>query len=260
MPRCGLISTLNLGVSMYIKEEYRTKGGRLVLEYHSPGARPPNEKRGERRKATPEEIQRNNLLAKQRKAKLLILENFSPGDYHSILTFTPENRPDGEEECKRLFKNFRDRMKRAYRKEGHEMKWIANIEVGSRGAWHIHLIINRIPGTDVLLDRNWPYGRPRNIIIRDPGGMVPLAAYVSKESRIRSPDGGERKLNGFSHSRNLKMPKAKKKIMKRWETWKPDVRVPKGYSLLKDSLDEWIGRDGYPHREYVLLPEVRRRI
>lgn len=245
---------------MYVKEEYRTKGGRLILEYHSPGARPPDQKRGERRKPTPEEMQRNNQMARTRKAKLLIMENFSPGDYHTILTFAPDQRPGSEEECKRLFRNFRDRMKRAYRAAGQQMKWVANIEVGSRGAWHIHLIINRIQGTDILLDKHWPYGRPRNIIIRDAAGMVPLAAYVSKESTVKDPDGSETKIKGFSHSRNLRIPRGKKKVLKRWETWKKDVRIPKGYEILKGSLEEWTGQDGYPHREYVLLPLVRRRI
>ena len=245
---------------MYIRDEYRTKGGRLVLEYHSPGARPPGQRRGERRKPTTEEMQRNNQMARTRKAKLLIMENFSPGDYHTILTFSPGSRPGDEAECKRLFRNFRDRMKRAFKAAGYELKWVANIERGSRGAWHIHLIINRIPGTDLLLDKHWPYGRPRNIVIRDAAGMVPLAAYVSKESTVKDPDGSETKIKGFSHSRNLRIPRGKKKVLKRWETWKKDVRIPKGYELLKGSLEEWTGQDGYPHREYVLLPLVKRRI
>ena len=240
---------------MYTRKTYETKSGRLVEEYHSYEGRPPGWKRSPRRRATPEEMKANNLRNKKRQMKLLLMENFSPGDYHTILTYRRDERPEDLAECKRQFGKFIRRMRDWFRKKGEKLKWICNIECGSKGAWHIHLIINRIPGIDMQLSTLWQYGRPRNVLIQDRNGLPALAEYISKGS----VDPGGNVIRGMSRSRNLKMPRSRKKKIVRWETWKNDIRIPKGFALDKQSLQEWIGMEGYPHREYILIRLEKRR-
>lgn len=235
---------------MYTRKRYVTRQGILVEEYHSPRYMAPGEERRPRKKVTPEQVRKNNQREKEKRIRILLMENFSPMDYHTVLTYRKDERPSDYRECKGHLQNLLRKLRDRYRKTGAELKWVANIEVGSRGAWHIHLILNRIEGIDVMMAKLWPYGRPRHVLIEDAEGISRLASYISKKSETLD----EEEIKGFSRSRNLKMPKAQKKHFRRWKTWNREkVRIPKGYYLDKNSVEEWIDCMGYPHREYTLF-------
>lgn len=236
---------------MFKRRSYETRAGRLVEEFHSASCPPPEGGRAPRKGKTPEEMRKNNLRRKRKQVKLLLMENFSPGDYHTILTYAKDQRPGSLEECKADLRKLLRKLRGVYKRKEIPLKWVANIECGKLGAWHIHLVINRTPDLDMELNRAWPHGRPRNVLIREKEGLPALAEYVSKES---TGPGGER-IVATSHSRNLRFPKAKEKEIKRWETWKQQPRIPKGYYLDKRYHSEWIDAGGYPHREYILIRE-----
>lgn len=246
---------------MYAKKEYRTQWGICVEEYHSGRYMLPGEKRQPKRKPTPEQMKKSNERQRQKKARLLLLENFSPLDYHTILTYRRDERPERVEDVKQHLARLIRRLRDWFRRQGQTLKWVANIERGKRGAWHIHLVINRIPELDVQLARLWPYGRPKNVLIEDAKGLDKLAMYITKgstEERKGEPEADE--IHAFTHSRNLKIPKPTKKVYKRWKTWNREkIRIPKGYYLDPESVEEWADCLGYMHREYMLyrLP-VRR--
>lgn len=237
----------------YVKKYWKTPLGKVVEEYHS-GAKPPPGGRREKRTPTPEEMEKANLRQKRRKAQLLLMNNFQADDYFVTLTYRPDERPKDLRQCQRQFKNFIARLRRAYAKGGEQLKWMRNIEVGSRGAWHIHLVVNRIRDTDILIRKNWTYGHPKSVLMYEDGGFRKLAEYMTKTSGGLPPN---QKGDCYSHSRNLTMPAAHRKEVKgnivsrgRFKA----VRIPKGYYMDPESLYEGINAyTGYPYRYYVLL-------
>ena len=244
---------------MYTRKRYVTRQGIVVEEYHSANYPPPGGKRGQRKKATPEQVKKNNQREKERKIRVLLMENFSPSDYHTVLTYRKEERPLDLEECKNDLRKLIRKLRSWYRKKEKELLWVANIERGSRGAWHIHMIINRIDGLDVQLQKFWPFGRPRNVLIEDAEGLGKLAVYISKETETEE-DGELEVIHGFTRSRNLRMPAPEKKHYRHWKTWnRANPRIPKGYYIDKESYREWEDCFGYPHREYTLFRIMDRR-
>lgn len=237
----------------YIKKYWNTPIGKVVEEYHS-GAKPPPGGRTARREPTPEEMEKANQRQKHRKAHLLLMNNFHEDDYFVTLTYRQEERPEDLAACQRQFRNFISRLRREYRKRGEELKWMRNIERGSRGAWHIHMVVNRIRDTDILIRRHWPYGHPKNVLMYEEGGFRKLADYMTKAGDIPKGQRGD----CYSHSRNLTMPKEHRKQIKgdiiRKDGKFRAIHPPNGYYLEKESLYEGINTyTGYPYRYYVLL-------
>ncbi|MBR2999567.1 MAG: hypothetical protein IKF39_01100 [Oscillospiraceae bacterium] len=236
---------------MYTRKKWITRAGVVVEEFHSARYQAPGDHRGPRKKPTPEQVKKNNQREKEKKIRLLLLENFSPMDYHTILTYRKDERPGRMEECKADLQKMLRKLRAWYRKNGKELLWMANIERGKRGAWHIHIIVNRIDGTDVQLSKLWEFGRPKNVLIEDTEGMGRLAAYIAKRPE---DDEGEENARSFSRSRNLRIPEEHKKHYLHWKTWnRQKIRVPEGYYLGKESYKEWEDCFGYPHREYTLF-------
>lgn len=154
------------------------------------------------------------------------------------------------EAAKEQFSKCIRQVRKEYRKRGYELKWIRNVEVGTKNGWHIHVIINRIPDTDIILQAAWPYGKVINTLMYEKGGFADLAAYITKtpatDPRLRESD--------YSASRNLPIPEPEKKIYRHWKTWK-EIKVPAGYYLDKSSVKEGINPyTGYRYRSYSLLP------
>lgn len=238
----------------YTRRWYETPAGRLVEEYYEGRHAPPGP-REKRRKVTPAEMEKINYRNKIRKVQLLLMNNFDENDYYTTLTYRREERPADMEECQGQLRKMITWLRRQYRKRGFELKWVANIEQGSKGGWHIHLVINRIEGTDMLLQGAWKYGRAHNVLLYSEGSFRKLANYFAKQAQ-KKPEAGNRK--GFSRSRNLIMPKEKKKLITRPQIWKELPRIPKGYELDRESLYESISSAGFPYRSYILVRTERR--
>lgn len=226
----------------------------MVEEYHSRGQPPPGERAG-KKAATPEAMARANKRQKERNARLLIMNNFGEDDYYITLTYRKEERPDMEE-CKKQFQKFIRKVKEAYRKAGETLKWIRNIEIGSRGGIHIHLIVNRILNTDVIVRRFWSHGGVHQTLLYLEGGFRELAAYMTKAGKDEK---GIRE-SSYSTSRNLDRPEARTKVMSGRTFRNRKIRIPRGYYLDKGSLYEGINEyTGYPYRYYTLLILTDRR-
>lgn len=237
----------------YTKVTTRTKRGDVVCEYHSARYGAPGQKRQKKKKATPEQIEAQNRWTKEKKARIRLLEYFGEHDYFTTLTYRVEERPEDMAAAKRDFAQALKVIRREYKKRGAPLYWMRNIEVGTKNGWHIHVIINRIPDTDLILQLAWTHGKVVSQLTYQRGGFRKLAAYITKtektDNRLRESD--------FSVSRNMPLPPATKKVYHRWRTWK-DIRIPKGYYLDEESVRE--GHNpvtGYPYRTYVLLKDQR---
>ncbi len=223
------------------------------------------QKRLPKRKTTPEDIQRVNRWNKSKKAKIRLMEYFSSGDLWATYTYKPENRPPDMDTAKKQFLAVMDKLRKIYRKRGRELFWIRNIEKGTKGAWHIHFVINDIGDTASLIERAWPYGGVYVTQIRKSNcpeeDFQKLADYITKDERTREKkkDGTMAKPrvseSSYSHSRNMPLPEPVPKELKRWPK---KVKPKKGYYI----ADLYEGKNpvsGYNYRHYTMI-RLNRRI
>lgn len=209
-----------------------------------------------------------NQYNKEKLARRKLRKYFDENDYFATLTYRKEARPSDMDEVKKHFKNFLAKVRKEYKKNGVELRWIRNIENTTRGNWHIHLVIKDLPDKNLLkiLNAAWPHGTihdPKPLYKR--GGFRDLAAYITKTPKSTKEALGEIMdhrvtESSYSTSRNMPIPPPKEKIMKRWQK---EPKVPKGYYIDKESYFEGINPvTGYKYRHYTLFKsaESRRRI
>lgn len=256
---------------MYERKIYRI-GKYLLIEEHIDGRYgAPGVSRAAKRKRTPEEVERQNRDNRERKVWRLILRNFKAGDYHLILTYRKEERPETFEEGTRCLREFLGKMRKEYKRAGIPFKWIAVTEQGEKGALHHHLIVEnrdyiatkmvqnqmtgkveaRPCGTDMLVRLLWTRGRPQFSMLDD-GDYRQLAAYITKAKTKQKPDGRHNRVC-YSRSRNLIVPQPERRhMLRRLIPGRPGIR--KGYELLKGSLEYGISDlTGLPWQRYVLV-------
>lgn len=225
---------------------------RIVQQYYYGGQGAPGEKRKKKRRPTPEEMRFVNACTKKRKALWRLQLYFDVDDYYVTLTYRPKDRPKDMEGAKETFKAFREKLRKEYKKRGLPFKWIANIERGVRKACHIHLILNRFDGLDRLIGKLWKLGRKDIQLMYEEGGFRDLAAYITK-SPVTDSSLSE---TYYSHSRNLPLPAPKVKEISGWSI-KRKIRIPEGWYLDGDSLEEGETKAGFAYRSYVLLRTKR---
>ena len=238
----------------FIKKVYKLKNVIEVEEYHTGRYGAPGQIRKKKREFTPEQVGRINQANKEKECRRKLRQYFDVGDYFVNLTYAKDTRPADMAEAKKHFRRFMRIVRREYKRSGYELKWIRNIEVGQRNAWHVHLVINRIPDADLIIRKAWK--KIGKVIIQnltEDGEFKRLAEYITK-----SPVNSSLVESDYSSSRNLPVPEPEKHIYKRWKTWKKEPRIPEGYYLDKESMYE--GENpvtGYPYRTYALF-KVKR--
>lgn len=248
---------------MYIRNEYDL--GRVIqVENHYPGNYgAPGKGRAPKRKRTPEDIERQNRTNREKHIQRLILLNFKEGDWHLILKYKPGERPETYERAKKNLKNFLDKIRRVYKKKGYQLKFIAVTERGKKGqALHHHIIIEDIKTEDLntvdLIKKMWP-GFKTFIDLYEDGDFENLAQYIVK---IETKEEEEKGKATYSRSRNLKIPKAKRKKLHR-KKWPDEPKSKKGYMIIKESVYNGINPvTGYPYQHYSMKkiePGVQRR-
>lgn len=236
---------------MYKRKKYRYSNIIEVQEYHTARYGAPGEKREAKTKPTPAAVRKQNQRRREEKAERIIAANFQEGDLVRTLTFAKEKRPKDMKEAQAVFRRFYTRLKREYRKRFYDLCWMANIECTERGAWHIHMICNKIFGASDIIKELWQeLGGVYDQTLKDlTRAGKKLGAYFTKTPE--STEAGEHKVTEakFSHSRNLEIPEAEEKVIHGWRlTDQP--RAPKGYYLIKDSYFEGVTEEGYKYRRY----------
>ena len=242
-----------------------TKAGPIidVLEYHNGRYGAPGQKREKRRKATPEEMVRANQRSKERRIWLKVLANFTDGDYYLTLTYERDKRPEDIEAAKKDFSRFVRKIKAKYKQAGEELKWIRNIERGSKGGWHVHMIMSapKKKSEDMLkqIQTEWScHGRVFNEFLNSSikpkdGPFRHLAEYVAKSGGVKAKEGSTPKETSFSASRNLITPISKTEL-RPYRTWRRKPKAPKGYHVLEKSLRQITNPlTGCPCREFVMI-------
>lgn len=230
----------------YKRLTYRFQNAIEVYEYLDGryGAR--GAPRKKKRAVTPEEVENRNQWNRERKARHLLRKYYKKNDYFSDFTYKKEMRPVDLDEAKEHLSSVTRIIRREYRKRGEELRWMANIEVGTKNAWHIHICINRIPDTDIILAGAWAYGHVTNKLMYEMGEFADLAKYITKTPKTDS----RLKASRFSRSRNMPLPEPEKEVVN-------DIGEPKeeeGFYLEKETFHEGDNSfTGYKYRYYTLL-------
>lgn len=230
---------------MYIQKEY-VFDDIIQVEKHFPGNYgSPGVPRGRRRQRTPEEMERQNRRNRETKLQRLILANFKPGDWHLVLNYRGEK--PGPEEARKNLRSFLGALRREYKKQGYELKYIAITERGKRGkTLHHHLIIKDLPQTTQLVKRSWKCGHCYFSDLYEDGDFEELSSYLLKA------DGKEESRESYTRSRNLIVPVPKVMKMNR-KTWKKIPKDRPGWYVEKGSV--WNGENpftGLPIQHYTL--------
>jgi hypothetical protein len=232
------------------------------------------EKRSPKRKATPEQIQKQNQYNREKKTRREIKANFAPEDLWGTFKY-PKGTRKPLEEIEKDIKYFHDKMRKIYKKHGEVYKFIIRFEIGEHGGIHIHILINRprsIPNVDLLIQEIWKFGRVNFQSLYEYGGYQKLANYIVKKPNKEQEkqlslfeEEDKKKLVKYSSSRNLIRPEPERKEYRRWTMQKLVENGPKptpGYYIDKDSIrygvNEYTGMSYYQYTE-CRINEIKSR-
>ena len=257
-----MIKILKMGQIMAVKRKtYRLSGGDIidVEEFHDGNYGAPGKERKKKRKPTPEQMQAVNAANKQKRCRQRLLQYFNQGDIFATWTYEEKNRPPDMVHALEDFQKAIRCVRAEYRKRGQPLLWIRNIERGTRGAWHIHLVVKEIGETASILQRAWTKGGTYTTEIRKSSKIYDedfsrLASYMTKDenSREERKDGSPAKARikeaSYNTSRNMPLPEPKVDMLVRW---KEEAKPRKGYYIL--SLHEGINpATGFRYRRYTM--------
>lgn len=151
------------------------------------------------------------------------------------------------------------KVRAQYKKRGQELFWIRNIERGTKGGWHIHLVVNEIGDTASILQKAWKKGGTWFTEIRKSKfydeDFTKLANYMTKSERTveLKVDGTQAKPRikeaSYNISRNMPLPEPEKQTLVHWPK---EPKPKKGYYIAK--IHEGINPvTGYSYRRYTLI-------
>jgi len=259
-----LIKILKLGYRDMVKrKKIRLRHGDVldVEEYHDGNYGGKGKTRQKKEKPTREQVRLINRRNKARLCRWRLIQYFDQGDLFITWTYATENRPPDMAGALKDFQKAMAKVRKIYRLRGAPHYWIRNIERGTKGAWHIHLVIKQTPEGDAvaIVTKAWTKGGTYVAEIRHSkftgDDMEQLADYLTKDEHTAEPrkDGtpGKPRIAEVSYntSRNMPLPEPKTDKLVRW---KPEVKPPKGYYIAR--MHEGINPvTGFLYRSYTLI-------
>lgn len=232
-----------------------------VEEYHDGNYGSPGKSRQKKEKPTREQVRQINQRNKVRRCRWRLIQYFDQGDLFITWTYEVGNRPPDMAGALKDFQNAMQKIRKIYRARGVPLYWIRNIEKGTKGAWHIHLVIKQTPEGDAaaIVTKAWTKGGTYVAEIRHSkftgDDMEQLANYLTKDEHTAETkaDGtpGKPRIaeSSYNTSRNMPLPEPKEDKLVRW---KPEVKPPKGYYIAR--IHEGINPvTGFLYRSYTLI-------
>lgn len=241
----------------YIRQRWDCGDTIEVEEKHTGRYGAAGQKRQKKRKATPEEIEKQNQWKRIRDLRRLIKWNYKRGDYWITLTYKRGERPHWER-MKKDVENFIRRLRDRYKKYGWVLKYIYRLQIGKNGGPHVHILLNRysndITDTGTLVSELWPYGHPKMVRVYDIDNGE-LAKYIATPLQAHEPE----KLKRYHPSRNHIRKEPEEKVINRrnlvdkYGIPKPP-KAPKGWMIDPESVKTGTNPiTGYVYRHYTLI-------
>lgn len=247
---------------MYV-ERVTVAGATIEIErYYTNRYHKKSENRKPKSKLSSDQQREANNRRAERKLRQLINANFVPGDYHLILSYEkkpgdPERSP---EDMKEDIRKFLRVMRKEYKQRGMEFKYIHVPEIGSRGARHHHLVINRIDSEAIR--RSWPHGFIQLCPLDGSRNWRKLAAYLLKYS-CRAV-GTDEEISGkrWNASRNLIHPEPIVTVITKKDYFKSVPVVPRKYRGIyevdKSTIESGETADEYGGYRFLRYTLMRR--
>lgn len=242
----------------YLKTTCKAGKTKEYEKYYTRRLRPGNEKRRPRENKTTEQQRKINDKLAERKLTRIMNDNFDETSWYLTYTYLKENRPSELEE----FEKDRDKLlrdiRKIYKKENKVFKWIETVEVGERGALHIHMVINDI---DIRkIKKLWKKGFVHATPLDDTGQYRRLASYFMKYYQKTRKTASQIQKKAYNCSRNLTRPEPVKRPMSGKEFSK-DIKIPKGWYLDEGSVERGITEDGYEYLRYTIVqcPDYKKK-
>lgn len=247
---------------MIKRKTYKHSKGDIidVEEFHDGKYGDPGGKRADKVKPTKEQMMKVNAENKARRCRLRLLTYFDAGDCFATWTYSPKHRPPNMKAALKDFQKAIRLVRKEFAKRNMELFWIRNIERGTKGAWHIHLVIKEIGDTASIITRAWPHGGTYTEEIRKNDKLydedfTKLSYYMTKDENTvylkkdGTPGKPRIKEANYNSSRNMPLPKPKEDKLHRW---KSEIKPKKGYYILRI----YEGRNpvtGYKYRRYTMI-------
>ena len=247
----------------YIKKTVKAGNTMEIFKYHDRAHGKKGGPRGERKTKT----SLRQMLANQRRAeqklRWLMNENFYDGDLSLTATYVRRagEEPISVEEMKKHIRKFLTRLRKEYRAQGKELKYIHVMEVGERGARHHHLVVNYID--ERIIQRVWeevyPDKRPdrkasfiRQQMLNTNGQYDKLANYLIKQTQKNLGREDALMKKSYSCSRNLRKPEITTEVVGA-STFRKEPKAPAGWYLEPDSIVRNTDPDGYDWMTYRMI-------
>ncbi len=252
-----VVDTYDLGDA--IEHEHKFAG-----EYGAKG-----EKRAPKKKATPEQMKKQNHANRVKKIRREIMLNFHAWDLWLTLKYKRGTRKYMKEVYDDV-KKWTDKLRSIYRKAGEQFKWIRRIEIGSYGGIHIHILVNRprtIKNVDLIMKELWGRAGINFQTLKEEGGYEQLAAYICKKGDDETegqlsflPEEDRKRCLSYSTSKNLIRPEDVR-TRKRYTHWtmrriiENGPKPKEGYYIDKNSIRT--GVNPYTGMSYYYYTEIR---
>lgn len=233
------------------KEKTIICGDWMWVEVH-PTWRPAGKRRG-KFKETSETQQKLNDRASRLRLVTLVHANFTSRDLALHMTFRDGEIPQTQEDYERVIRNFMAKLRRLYRREGVELKYILVRAWSEKGRPHVHMILSG--GVDRgEIEALWPHGyaNTRQLEFTETG-IADLVDYMAGQRDDGKTDEGHVRKKGerrWSGSRNLVKPVERTNL----------TRYSK--AAMEEIADagnpHGIFRDRYPGFWLAEFPEIRQ--
>lgn len=244
------------------RNTYRFREGDIidVEEYHDGRYGAKGKKRLKKAKPTEEQMRKVNAQNKAKLCRQRLLIYFNPGDCFATWTYAVKNRPPNMKAALKDFQKAMREVRKEFKKRNMEVFWIRNIERGTKGAWHIHLVIKEIGDTASIIKKAWTKGGVYITEIRldqrfDDEDFTKLANYMTKDEYTTETkaDGTQSKPrlkeSNYNTSRNMPLPKP---TVDKLHRWKKFPKPKKGYYIAR--IHEGINpKTGYKYRRYTMI-------
>jgi hypothetical protein len=241
-------------------------------EYHDGRYGAPGQRREKKKKLTEEQVRKINQYNKVQKCRHKLLTYIQPSDLWVTWTYEVERRPADMKKAKKHFAKAMRKVRGEYHNKEQPLYWFRNIERGTKGAWHIHMVINAIDGAEGILRSAWEHGGVyiEEIRLNDKlydEDFTKLANYLTKDeyTSYEKADGtpGKPRIKEASYNTSRNMP-LKKPRTEHLVRWKEEAKPMKGYYILR--IHEGINPvTGYKYRRYTMArltpesPKVRKK-
>lgn len=265
----------------YILEECKAGNTIEIRKYYTPRINVKGAKRLKNQKPTKEAMKKVNYRKAERELRRLMNHNFDKTARHITVTFdSPPTLEELQEAVTKYIRKLRDisaknnkkkstkrvqngkhakngKKRKNTKKVQSELKYIYVLGAGPVRR-HAHILIQGLSTEEI--EEAWTLGhvRVQRVYSDD---LRKLASYFmrnAEDTREEMEKKGLRPGRRWNASRNLKKPKATKKIIQANE-YKPEAAARKGYYVDKESVFEGLSAfTGLAFFEYTLIKEGAR--